>query len=79
MAGLNKILLKLTLTQSTVFRFTLFSAHPVLGSIMALVALEDLEPGQEVFGEYGYCDQTVYRDFTRDTKLHPDILNINML
>ena len=51
-------------SSSSVSRFTLFTAHPVLGSIMALVALEDLEPGEEVFGEYGYCDETAYRDFT---------------
>ena len=49
-------------------RYTLFAAHPVLGSIMSLVALEDLEPGQEVFGNYGYCDQAAYRDFTSDRR-----------
>ena len=42
-------------------RYTLFGAHPVLGSIMAVVALEDLEPGEEVFTNYGYKDQAVYR------------------
>ena len=42
-------------------RYTLFGAHPVLGSIMAVVALEDLEPGEEVFTNYGYKDEAVYR------------------
>ena len=58
------ILILINKSKFSVSRFTLFTAHPVLGSIMALVALEDLEPGQEVFGEYGYCDQTAYKDFT---------------
>jgi len=34
--------------------FVLFSAHPVLGTIMAVTALEDLEAGQEVTVNYGY-------------------------
>ena len=34
--------------------FVLFSAHPVLGTIMAITALEDLEAGLEVTVNYGY-------------------------
>jgi len=34
--------------------FVLFSAHPVLGTIMAVTALVDLEAGQEVTVNYGY-------------------------
>jgi hypothetical protein len=31
----------------------LFSAHPVLGTIMALAAIEDMEAGQELTVNYG--------------------------
>ena len=41
-------------------RYTLFAAHPVLGSIMALVAKDDLEPGEEVLCNYGYLDKDIY-------------------
>ena len=34
--------------------FVLFSAHPVLGTIMAITALEDLEAGVEITVNYGY-------------------------
>ena len=34
--------------------YSLFSAHPVLGAIMSLVALEDLPPNTEVLCNYGY-------------------------
>ena len=34
--------------------FVLFSAHPALGTIMAITALEDLEAGAEVTVNYGY-------------------------
>ena len=33
--------------------FVLFSAHPVLGTIMALAAIEDLEADQELTVNYG--------------------------
>ena len=33
--------------------FVLFSAHPVLGTIMALAATEDLEEGEELSVNYG--------------------------
>ena len=35
-------------------QYTLFSAHPVLGSIMAVVATRDLPAGAEVLCKYGY-------------------------
>ncbi len=35
-------------------------AHPVLGSIMAIYALDDLEPGEEVLCNYGYKDSRFY-------------------
>merc|ERR1719481_755531 len=34
--------------------FVLFSAHPVLGTVMALAALEDLDQGIELTVNYGY-------------------------
>ena len=34
--------------------FVLFSAHPILGTIMAITALEDLGPGVEITVNYGY-------------------------
>ena len=34
--------------------FVLFSAHPVLGTIMAITALEDMEAGLEITVNYGY-------------------------
>ena len=40
-------------------QYTLFSAHPVLGTIMALVATRDLPAGTEVLCKYGYR-QNVY-------------------
>ena len=42
---------------NTSARYTLFSAHPVLGSIMAIFALDDLVPGEEVLCNYGYKDE----------------------
>ena len=44
----------------TLVRYTLFMAHPVLGSIMAIYALDDLEPGEEVLCNYGYKDNRFY-------------------
>ena len=35
-------------------QYTLFSAHPVLGTIMAVVAKRDLPAGAEVLCHYGY-------------------------
>ena len=43
------------------FRYTVFTAHPVLGSIMAVIALKNLEPGEEVLCDYGYKDEVVYK------------------
>ena len=43
------------------FRYTVFTAHPVLGSIMAVIALDNLEPGEEVLCNYGYKDEAVYK------------------
>ena len=40
--------------------FILFSAHPVLGTVMALAAMEDMIAGQELtvnYGYVGYCRQ----------------------
>ena len=34
--------------------FILFSAHPVLGTVMALAAMEDMVAGQELTVNYGY-------------------------
>ena len=34
--------------------FVLFSAHPVLGTVMAITALDDLEQGVEITVNYGY-------------------------
>ena len=34
--------------------FILFSAHPVLGTVMALAAMEDMIAGQELTVNYGY-------------------------
>jgi hypothetical protein len=34
--------------------FVLFAAHPVLGTIMALTALEDLPARMEISVNYGY-------------------------
>ena len=34
--------------------FVLFSAHPILGTIMAITALEDMEAGLEITVNYGY-------------------------
>ena len=34
--------------------FILFSAHPTLGTVMAITALEDLKPGVEITVNYGY-------------------------
>ena len=34
--------------------FILFSAHPILGTVMALAAMEDMLPGQELTVNYGY-------------------------
>ena len=34
--------------------YTLYTAHPVLGSIMSVVALKDLKAGSEVLCDYGY-------------------------
>ena len=39
----------------------MFTAHPVLGSIMAVIAIDDLEPGEEVFCKYGYKDKKIYQ------------------
>jgi hypothetical protein len=40
--------------------FVLFSAHPVLGTVMALAAMEDLQPGQELTVNYGsVLDQVI--------------------
>ena len=33
--------------------FILFSAHPILGTVMALAAMEDMIPGQELTVNYG--------------------------
>ena len=33
--------------------FVLFSAHPILGTVMALAAMEDMLPGQELTVNYG--------------------------
>ena len=35
-------------------QYTLFSTHPVLGTIMAVVATRDLPAGTEVLCKYGY-------------------------
>jgi len=34
--------------------FILFSAHPVMGTVMALAAMEDIVGGQELTVNYGY-------------------------
>jgi histone-lysine N-methyltransferase SETD7 len=34
--------------------FILFSAHPIFGTVMALAAMEDMLPGQELTVNYGY-------------------------
>ena len=46
---------------SLLARYTVFTAHPVLGSIMAVIALDNLEPGEEVLCDYGYKDEAVYK------------------
>ena len=33
--------------------FILFSSHPILGTVMALAAMEDMTPGQELTVNYG--------------------------
>ena len=35
-------------------QYTLYSAHPVLGNVMAIVAVKDLPAGSEVLCDYGY-------------------------
>ena len=37
----------------------------MLGSIIAVVVLEDLEPGEEVFSNYGYRDDAAYGEFIK--------------
>ena len=34
--------------------FIIFSAHPILGTVMALAAMEDMLPGQELTANYRY-------------------------
>ena len=42
-------------------QYSLFSVHPVLGTIMAVVATRDLPAGAEVLCKYGYPGQ-VYKE-----------------
>ena len=51
-----------TVQYSTVQYCSLYSAHPVLGTVMAVWALEELEPGTEVTTHYGYTDPGLYGD-----------------
>ena len=53
---------------STVLHCSLYSAHPVLGTVMAVWALEDLEPGTEVTTHYGYTDPGLYGDMGIQTE-----------
>ena len=41
-------------------RFNRFNLHPVLGYIMAIVAIKDIPAGKEVFTNYGY-NEAVYK------------------
>ena len=42
-------------------KITLYSTHPVLGTVMCLVALEDISSGEEVLCNYGY-NEDVYQE-----------------
>ena len=42
-------------------KITLYSTHPVLGTVMSLVALEDIQSGEEVLCNYGYNEE-VYQE-----------------
>ena len=57
-----------TVQYSTVLHCSLYSAHPVLGTVMAVWALEDLEPGTEVTTHYGYTDPGLYGDMGIQTE-----------
>jgi len=48
-------------------RYTLFTAHPVFGSIMSIIALEDLKKGDEVLCNYGYKDKNIYQKLKIDS------------
>ena len=41
--------------------YTVFSAHPVLGSIMAVVASRTISRGEEVLVNYDYEDPGLYQ------------------
>ena len=38
----------------------MFTAHPVLGTVMAVVATRSISRGEEVLANYGYSDQFPY-------------------
>ena len=41
--------------------YTVFSAHPVLGSVMAVVASRTIRRGEEVLVNYDYEDPGLYQ------------------
>ena len=53
-------------------RFSVFTAHPVLGTVMAVVATRSISRGEEVLANYGYSDQFPYDvQGIRNQKLDP--------
>ena len=53
-------------------RFSVYTAHPVLGTVMAVVATRSISRGEEVLANYGYSDQFPYDvQGIRNQKLDP--------
>ena len=52
--------------------FLLFSVHPILGTIMSLLALEDIPEGTELTVNYGYEENTDQPEWFRKQWINYD-------
>ena len=62
--------IQITKTVQSNVDYTLFTAHPVLGTVMAEVATRDIKAGEEILVNYAYPDKELYKFYGINLEEH---------